>query len=298
MIINVQASHDKKFPLEVEASDSAVELKGKISTVQNVPAEEMRLIFSGRILKDADTVESLKMAEGNTLHLVRSAKAPKSTASAPGTTPTNAPSNVPPTNPSFGPSNPPGLGELNPETLAQMMGGGGGGFPAAGDMASMMNNPAMQSMMSDPNMMRQTMEMMMANPQLLQSLLQMNPAYQNAPPQVQQMMQRPEFLRMILEMSVNMPPPSGQTMPNTTGMGANEQQFSQYMQTIEALMGPAATTAAPASPVSNEPPEVRFASQLQQLTDMGFYDPEANIRALLATGGNVHLAIERLLQNM
>jgi hypothetical protein len=32
------------------------------------------------------------------------------------------------------------------------------------------------------------------------------------------------------------------------------------------------------------------------LNEMGFYDADANIRALLATGGNVHLAVERLLQ--
>jgi hypothetical protein len=30
---------------------------------------------------------------------------------------------------------------------------------------------------------------------------------------------------------------------------------------------------------------------------MGFYDQEANIRALQATGGNVNAAVDRLLQN-
>jgi ubiquilin len=32
------------------------------------------------------------------------------------------------------------------------------------------------------------------------------------------------------------------------------------------------------------------------LQDMGFYDQEANIRALQASGGNVNAAVERLLQ--
>jgi ubiquilin len=31
------------------------------------------------------------------------------------------------------------------------------------------------------------------------------------------------------------------------------------------------------------------------LREMGFYDQEANIRALVATQGNVHAAVERLL---
>lgn len=297
MIINVQASHDKKFPLEVESSDSAVELKSKISTVQGVPAEEMRLIFSGRILKDADTVESLKMAEGNTLHLVRSAKAPKPEASSTATSGASA-ARAPPPPAAANPA----TGALGPEALGGMMGMGMGmGMPSANEMSSMMNNPAMQAMMNDPAMMRQTVDMMLANPQLLQSILQMNPAFQNAPPHVQQMMQRPEFLRMILEMSMAMPPPGASpTAPPTMmggGGGADEQQFSQYMQTLESLMGPGAAATA-TTPTSTEPPEVRFASQLQQLSDMGFYDPEANIRALLATGGNVNLAVERLLQNM
>ncbi|CAD7699468.1 unnamed protein product, partial [Ostreobium quekettii] len=45
-------------------------------------------------------------------------------------------------------------------------------------------------------------------------------------------------------------------------------------------------------------PEASYAAQLQQLQDMGFSDRPANIRALQATGGNVHAAVERLLSGM
>ena len=38
-----------------------------------------------------------------------------------------------------------------------------------------------------------------------------------------------------------------------------------------------------------------YASQLGTLTEMGFFDAEANLRALMATGGNVQAAVERLL---
>jgi ubiquilin len=34
---------------------------------------------------------------------------------------------------------------------------------------------------------------------------------------------------------------------------------------------------------------------LQQLNEMGFYNASQNIRALMATGGNVHGAIEYIL---
>lgn len=45
----------------------------------------------------------------------------------------------------------------------------------------------------------------------------------------------------------------------------------------------------------NQPPEQRFASQLEQLANMGFVNREANIQALLATMGDVNAAIDRLL---
>ncbi|EMD30875.1 hypothetical protein CERSUDRAFT_89638 [Gelatoporia subvermispora B] len=51
----------------------------------------------------------------------------------------------------------------------------------------------------------------------------------------------------------------------------------------------------PPAPTNTRPPEERFEVQLQQLQDMGFTNASQNIRALLATGGNVHSAIEYIL---
>jgi ubiquilin len=48
----------------------------------------------------------------------------------------------------------------------------------------------------------------------------------------------------------------------------------------------------------SEPPETRFRTQLQRLEEMGFMDQAANIRALLAAGGDVNVAIEWLLRNI
>lgn len=45
------------------------------------------------------------------------------------------------------------------------------------------------------------------------------------------------------------------------------------------------------------PPEELYATQLTQLQEMGFFDTQENIRALRATSGNVHAAVERLLGN-
>ncbi|KAL2531219.1 Ubiquitin domain-containing protein DSK2a [Abeliophyllum distichum] len=48
---------------------------------------------------------------------------------------------------------------------------------------------------------------------------------------------------------------------------------------------------------SNVPPEELYATQLSQLQEMGFFDTQENIRALIASAGNVHAAVEQLLGN-
>jgi len=52
---------------------------------------------------------------------------------------------------------------------------------------------------------------------------------------------------------------------------------------------------ATAPPADSRPVEERFQVQLQQLNDMGFTNASQNVRALLATAGNVHAAIEYIL---
>lgn len=51
----------------------------------------------------------------------------------------------------------------------------------------------------------------------------------------------------------------------------------------------------PPAPPDNRPPEERYAEQLRQLNDMGFYDFDRNIAALRRSGGSVQGAIEFLL---
>ncbi|XP_065756800.1 ubiquilin-2 isoform X2 [Phocoena phocoena] len=77
--------------------------------------------------------------------------------------------------------------------------------------------------------------------------------------------------------------PSETTSP-TSESGPN-QQFIQQM--VQALAG--------ANPPQLPNPEVRFQQQLEQLNAMGFLNREANLQALIATGGDINAAIERLL---
>ncbi|XP_010147943.1 PREDICTED: ubiquilin-1-like isoform X2 [Eurypyga helias] len=88
--------------------------------------------------------------------------------------------------------------------------------------------------------------------------------------------------------------PTGSTVPSSvhseststaSGKKPGHQQFVQQM--LQALAG------ANAQQLQN--PEVRFQQQLEQLSAMGFLNREANLQALIATGGDINAAIERLL---
>lgn len=62
------------------------------------------------------------------------------------------------------------------------------------------------------------------------------------------------------------------------------------------LFGGAANTPTPAAPADTRPPEERYAEQLRQLNDMGFFDFDRNIEALRRSGGSVTGAVENLLR--
>lgn len=53
--------------------------------------------------------------------------------------------------------------------------------------------------------------------------------------------------------------------------------------------------AAPSPPPDTRPPEERYAEQLRQLNDMGFFDFDRNVEALRRSGGSVQGAINQLL---
>ena len=73
------------------------------------------------------------------------------------------------------------------------------------------------------------------------------------------------------------------------------QQFMQMMGGGGGGAGGGFGSPTPASPPDNRPPEERYAEQLRQLNEMGFYDFERNVAALRRSGGSVQGAIEHLL---
>ncbi|KAM5184641.1 ubiquilin-3 [Callospermophilus lateralis] len=83
------------------------------------------------------------------------------------------------------------------------------------------------------------------------------------------------------------PAPAPQVSP---AQGSSELGFhsTPFLQMLQAL--------ANASPQQLQP-EAHFRAQLEQLRAMGFLNPEANLQALIATGGDVDAAVEKLRQS-
>ena len=125
---------------------------------------------------------------------------------------------------------------------------------------------------------------MLTNPQLMQQM--MNPANVQAMMQMQQAMGTLQNNGVLPPMGGGMSPFGGMNAfgaPPGAGYGGGL-NFDSIFQ---------AAGAGGAAPVQD--PATRYAAQLQQLRDMGFYDESANLRALQATSGNVNAAVERLL---
>lgn len=82
----VKASGEKNHTITMNESATVADLKNKLATeeFENIPVERQRLIYSGRVMKNDDTLGSYKIKAGNTIHLVKSAAS----------NPTPAPSNA------------------------------------------------------------------------------------------------------------------------------------------------------------------------------------------------------------
>ncbi|XP_022762949.1 ubiquitin domain-containing protein DSK2b-like isoform X2 [Durio zibethinus] len=181
-----------------------------------------------------------------------------------------------------------GLGGLGLPDMPPML----NGMPDASQLTQLLQNPAISQMMQS----------IVSNPQYMNQIMNLNP-------QFREMMQNPEVVRQMFS------PETMQqmlTLQQSLLSQLNRQQSTQdSAQTgattgapgtagLELLMNMFGGLGAGSLSVPNQPdvpPEELYATQLSQLQEMGFYDTQENIRALRATAGNVHAAVERLLGN-
>jgi len=128
------------------------------------------------------------------------------------------------------------------------------------------------------------------SPQMLHpAAMQQNP---QAMQMLQQIMRDPQAMQMLQQMTAG----TGGGPFADMGMGAAAAQAADeelQQEVIRAhIRGQAAQPAQPGTPA---PPRERFATQLQELSTMGFADEAANLTALQATDGSVDAALEARL---
>ncbi|KAF8406703.1 hypothetical protein HHK36_008795 [Tetracentron sinense] len=191
-----------------------------------------------------------------------------------------------------------GLGGLNLQEMERMF----GGMQDTSQLNQFMQNPAVSQMMQS----------LLSNPQHMNQILGLNPQLRgmlDSNSQLREMMQNPEFLRQltspetmqqVLTLQQSLLSQLGQRQsneePGQTG-GATGASNNMGLELLMNMFGGLGAGSLTVPSTTSVPPEQLYATQLSQLQEMGFFDTQENIRALSATAGNVHAAVERLLGN-
>lgn len=93
-----------------------------------------------------------------------------------------------------------------------------------------------------------------------------------------------------------LPPMTPEMMQEAMAMLRDGRLDGMFGGGLGGLGGGLGGAASPPPPPDNRPPEERYAEQLRQLNDMGFFDFDRNVEALRRSGGSVQGAIEQLLR--
>ncbi|KAF5020117.1 hypothetical protein F66182_7880 [Fusarium sp. NRRL 66182] len=237
----VKTSSDSNHSITMAETATVLDLKTKLAgeEFENIPVERQRLIYSGRVMKNDDTLGTYKIKHNNTIHMVKSAASnqqPNQTPSANTSTSTPAPANM-----ASGTANQPFAG-----LTGARYAGFGNGLPGLdmfgpdGGMGAPMDEARIQRLMSDPNV-QQSINEAFNNPDFVNMLIDSNPMLRNMPnareiitsPFMRQMMTNPEMMSQAMRMQRNMQggqgggafpaPGATDTTPDGAATGGNAQ---------------------------------------------------------------------------
>jgi len=243
MIKVILKTPKEKRTVEVAADADVKDFRDKVAAAFDCnDVEAVCLIFAGKILKDADTLESHNIKDGMTVHLVikqsKSSSNPASPASnapaspaspatsvtgnpaSPSAASTSAPSPTgsaapassdPASNPfgSLGLSGPNPFGSLS--GLSGLSGMTAFGAPGGANNLQEMQRNMMREIGSNPESVRQILDnpmvqQLMQNPEVMQSLMMANPQMRELMernPEITHMLNNPELMRQTMEMARN-----------------------------------------------------------------------------------------------
>lgn len=161
-----------------------------------------------------------------------------------------------------------------------------------------LQNPEMRRMMMDPNLLRSTAQLSAVLGNLQRNQQPGVPPVANATSTTPSTGAQPADPFGSL-----FPPPSNSSAPGQQAVPSLPPMDPLFLQSLMTGFGGAAAGAGAAAGGgaatggNTEPPEVRYQDQIRQLNDMGFWDVEKNLRAITLSGGNVHAAVDWLLNH-
>ncbi|KAL0686841.1 hypothetical protein Bca4012_086518 [Brassica carinata] len=231
--VNVRCSNGSKFIVRTSLESTVESFKALVAQNCEVPANQQRLIYKGRILKDDQTLLSYGLQADHALHMVRGSAPPGSQTTAPSVT-RGVASNT--GGESLFGFNPLGSGNAMPPGLF-----GAAGLPdlerAQQQLAQnpnmvrdMMNAPAIQNIMNNPELMR---TLIMSNPQM-RELVDRNP-------ELGHILNDPSVLRQSLEAARNpelMPEMTRSTDRAMSNIEATPEGFNMLRRMYENVQEP------------------------------------------------------------
>ncbi|KAG0234753.1 Ubiquilin-4 [Actinomortierella wolfii] len=163
--LTIRPSKGPTFTTSISTDSTVLQLKEQLATAE-FPASSIRLVYSGRVLKDEDQLSNYAIQDGHTIHMVKSAtnRASEQAVESAGHSTSNT-------------SRRPGMGlgglggEMdmmsNPEVVRRMM------MSNPQTRQVMENNPEVAQMINDPAFLRQSLDMA-RNPNLMQQAMRNN----------------------------------------------------------------------------------------------------------------------------
>lgn len=197
---HVKSAGGAKYTLTLPLSTTTTDLKEKLATEEyaNVPASAQRLIYSGKVLKDSDTLATHNVKEGNTMHLVKSAASNLKQNPANQQSSSTTSSGTPPAAAGVPQNLASGTGN---DPLAGLTGARYAGFAGLPNASMFQNPPSQEDMirqLQDPHfasMMREALN----NPQFIDMMINSNPELRALGPHARTMLQSEQFRRMMTD---------------------------------------------------------------------------------------------------
>lgn len=191
----VKTSGDSNHTITMAETATVLDLKTKLSgeDYEKISPDRMRLIYSGRVMKDPEPLSTYKIKAGNTIHMVKSAASNAAQKPANSGAPSAA-AGVP-TNMAAGTANNPLAGLTGARYAGHVQLPGAEMFGADGGMGAPPNEDQIATMLDDPNI-QQTMNEALNNPAMVDMMINSIPGLRDDP-NARAMFNDPNFRRMM-----------------------------------------------------------------------------------------------------